>query len=87
MWELAGSVARALKNHAAKWGSWALGRALKNDAASIIFSGGGWLALGRALKNDAANIISLSESAGRSSKTKILEAAQRAFFDWQNDEF
>ena len=115
MWELAGSVARVLKNHAANiiflcgswlghwgahlkmllrtsfscvWGFWALGRTLKNDAASITFSCGSWLALGRALKNDAANIISSCESAGRSSKTKILEAAKRASIsDWQSDEF
>ena len=60
MWGLAGSVARVLKSHA-------LGRALKNDAASTIFS---------------------CESAGRSSKTKILEAAKRASIsDWQSDEF
>ena len=62
MWELAGSAARVLKNH----------------AANIIFLCGSWLALGRTLKNDAANIILSRESAGCSSKTKILEAAQRA---------
>jgi len=46
------------------------------------------LALGRALKVDAANIIFSRESAGRSSKAKILEAAQRASIsEWQNDEF
>ena len=115
MWELAGSVARALKKHAANiiflcgswlghwgahlkmelrtqfscvWGSWALGRTLKNDAANINFSCGNCLALGRTLKNNAANIIFSRESAGRSSETKILEAAQRASVsDWQSDEF
>ena len=95
VWELAGSVARVLKNHAADiiflcgswlghwgarlkmmlrtsfscvWGSRALGRTLKNDAASIIFSRGSLLALGRTLKNDAANITFSCESAGRKSQ-------------------
>jgi len=71
MWELAGSVARVLKNHAAKWGSWALGRALKSDAANIIFSRGSWLALGRTLKNDSADIISSVRALGAAQEPRF----------------
>ena len=68
MWELAGSVARVLKNHAANiiflCGSWLghWGARLKIVLRTSFSCARGSWALGRTLKNDAANIIFLRGS-------------------------